>query len=79
MKINGNEIVFTDEHPKKQGTYLWKHKCAVETILVVSYPAKNEYGTDWPAYLGIPDFGGRDVHKLSGTFCEIVIDDDDFS
>jgi len=79
MKINGNEISFTNKHPEKAGTFLWKHKCGVETILVVYYHARSEYGTDWPAYLGSPDMGGRAVEKLQGTFCEIELDDSDFS
>jgi hypothetical protein len=79
MKINGHEIQFTSEHPQKAGTYLWKRSMAVETIHVVHYHAKKEFGTDWPAYYGMPDMGGRNIKHLSGEFCEIELDENDFS
>jgi hypothetical protein len=74
MKINGHTIEFTQEHPKRAGTFLWKHSIGVETIYVVHYAKRNEFGTDWDAYYGIPEMRGRNVLKLSGEFCEIELD-----
>ena len=74
MKINGHTIEFTREHPEKAGTFLWKHSIGVETIHVVHYPAKQDYGVDWVAYYGIPAMRGKSVRKLSGEFCEIELD-----
>jgi hypothetical protein len=71
MTINGNKIEFTTEHPKKAGTYLWNHSIGVDTIYVVLYPARAEYGLNWDEYLGIPSMRGKNVEKLLGQFCEI--------
>jgi hypothetical protein len=74
MKINGHEIEFTDKHPDKEGTFLWRHSIGVETIYVIYYPPKDEFGVHFDGCYGIPDMRGRNVRKLQGVFCEIELD-----
>jgi len=78
MKINGHTIEFTDKHPQKEGTFLWKHSIGVETIRVIYYPPSHAFGIDWDGCYGIPDMRGKNVKNLSGTFCEIELDNNEF-
>ena len=74
MRISGNLIVFSDEHPQEEGVYLWQHSTGVETINVAYYPPKHEYGIRWDEYYGVTEMRGRNVKNLKGSFCRIYMD-----
>lgn len=71
MKINGNEIIFTKEHPQEEGTFLWKTTNSVETVNVVFCPSKSKWGVKWDDYYGVSNMRMRNVTQLSGEFVKI--------
>jgi hypothetical protein len=71
MKINGKEIKFSFDNPQKEGIFIWQNSLGVEVIKVLLYPASNDYGVYIGPYYGVPQFRGRNIEALKGSFVEI--------
>lgn len=67
--------LFSSQHPKEEGTYLWldDYIDTVELIHVKYYKPKTEYGIEWVAYLGVVEYQNRHISQLSGKFLKINI------
>lgn len=66
--------LYRNRTPTAPGIYLWAGATikSPDLITVIRVPARSAYGLDWDAYLGVVEYGQRNVDRLNGYFSDPI-------